>query len=406
MSDTVIFTENNAFLNFGKCLQKQCANGDQAKDLSKDFLQFCIEFIFYDKTHIAGTVPNGIRNDTNQIIEVLKNYGFPGDIISPDKDYSEDILCPLAKIMEENIDEWIKKVQPSPYPIIGHIKGRVIERKIEEYLPTLREEERKMIYETTEAVKRGEKAFNKFIEDITQSPSLAETFYFKVFKDNENIIRYINSINTRWTVAMTMNVISNIRYYANRELARKENHYFLPSHKRGKRDLSLRKKELKHPYVSKMIRSAIFESKKEPAEFNIKMPVSITKYIEVKGHYQPENIIKEVMDLRYEFQPVRDYIRKYVGKESYGEEGVFQNELDDIAQQVFDKLKIDSSNRYVKPVENLVTVRGMNVKVPDPDGLKNTPKSICVQAFTEIINDMNDAMGYHSKMLIKNCIKK
>jgi hypothetical protein len=52
----VILTENNAFQNIGKCLHKECTSETQIDD----FLQFCIEFIFYDRTHIVGTVPPSI----------------------------------------------------------------------------------------------------------------------------------------------------------------------------------------------------------------------------------------------------------------------------------------------------------------------------------------------------------
>ena len=402
MDNTVILTENNAFQNFGKCLQKQCLDENEMED----FLQLCIEFIFYDKTHIAGTVSNAIMNDTNEVINILKSNGYPDNIISFE-DYNENIISPLAGIVENNIDGWVKEVRRVP--------SFIVERKVEQYLPTLKEEERKIINNTTRAVQRGEEAFDEFIRDLKQSSSFAETFYFVIFLKNKNIIEKINKINNptgksiinkpRWNVAMTMSIISNIRYFANRELTNRKDHYFLPSFKRGKRDY-LRSKQAIPPHISELINSVIIEKAMDQRKFNIEIP-SITNYIIEKGHFQPENIIKEVVKLRYDFEPVRDYIRSFVGQETI-KNNKFQKELNDIAKEVFNKLKNNSSEKYIEPVKNLVTFKVGNLYMPKPEVLENNQLSVCVQAFPEVINDIKriNFRDNHKKRLFKNCVKK
>jgi len=230
---------------------------------------------------------------------------------------------------------------------------------------------------------------------------------------NKNIIEKINKINNpsgksiitkpRWNVAMTMNIISNIRYFTNRKLASEENHFFLPSFKRGVRDYS-RNIKLKHPHISEMINSGIIDKEINRKEFNIEIP-SITNYIIEKGHYQPENIIKEVVYLRHHFQPVRDFIRKSVGKETVEKKGVFQNELNNITQNLYNKLRDSSSDKYIIPIENLITYKNINIKIPESEVVNNDLLSICVQAFSEVINNIKNSkyMYDHSKKLMQNC---
>jgi hypothetical protein len=397
---TVIFTENNAFQNFGKCLQMNCTNRDQIQD----FLQFCIEFIFYDDTHIAGTVPDSIMKDTKEIIQILGNNNFPIETIKFEE-FDETIICNLAEIMKDKIDEWVKEVKRYP--------SFMVEHKVEQYLPTIGIEERTLIEKTTRKIQEGN--LENFIDEyLNESTSLANTIYFKIFKTNEDILKKINEINNprgknvisnpRWNVAMTMNVISNIRYFANRQLASNKSHYFLPSFKRGVRDYSHYIK-VKSPHITDSINNIIIEDYLK-REFKIET-TSITNYIIEKGRYQPGNIITEVLDLRIKFEPLRDYIRQFVCEKTINNK-TFQNELKNIAKQISTKIGNNSSKEYIQPVTNLVTFKGREFQNPEPSVLNNSHLSVCVQAFPEVINNLKKSKykDDHLNELIRKWVKK
>jgi len=65
MENLVILTENNAFQSVGKALEKKCTERFQIED----FLQYCVQLIFFDKTYLPRTVPQNVVEDSKYVAE-------------------------------------------------------------------------------------------------------------------------------------------------------------------------------------------------------------------------------------------------------------------------------------------------------------------------------------------------
>jgi hypothetical protein len=65
-----ILAENNGIQNFGSSLNKQCKPGHENE--IEDFLQLCIQIIFYEKISISGLVPQYVWKKSVETVDLLK----------------------------------------------------------------------------------------------------------------------------------------------------------------------------------------------------------------------------------------------------------------------------------------------------------------------------------------------
>jgi hypothetical protein len=62
-----ILAENNALHNLGLCMNKRCKDTEQVDD----FIQLCIQMIFYNKISLSELVPDYVLGISSGIINFL-----------------------------------------------------------------------------------------------------------------------------------------------------------------------------------------------------------------------------------------------------------------------------------------------------------------------------------------------
>jgi len=382
----VVLAENGAFQNLGLCIEKKCKDTDQIDD----FLQLCIQMIFYDKISLSGLVPDYIAQRSKEIIDTLKRADTLFDI-------------DFQNINNKDSDEMIKEV--------GEVYYRKIDDSLEEYktiiknakglLPKLNDATFEKIKKVTEAIK------NNSIDTITkgdlyqQSTFSTDSSLVKIISYEENIFKklVVFSKEYDWNETMSLQVISDLRVLTNKILAVKNGKYYSPSVRRGRKEKQI---------IDKIFLSKIENLTRDAAAelFNpayISMP-SLKDYITEKGKGNPIDIIKVVSKLRKDFGPVRERIQK-LGKNSiYGS----LQALNEISIRVIEEAKNGRPSPHKKVVEN---VKDLNLgpiafSCPDISEInRETKLEHCVLAFTETIEDMilnNDGKFYRE--LIKNSL--
>jgi len=372
----IILTENNAFQNISKCLNAKCDSEIQVYD----FLQFCIEFIFYDKTKITGTVPLNVIDNTTNLINLLESkYSIDFidiESIEEDSENGKYLINSIAKQVFTNIDEFFNKSKS------------LSEKDLWINFPELSEESKKLIINATNAVKENNK--NIYLKKYYELSSFSrDSGYFKILNSNIKIIDKIFEFNEKegWNISMTLNLLTRIRFLTNKSMA--ENKYiFMPSVKRGRDDFMYGKMPVETGEIEK----------ENPIGF-LELP-SIKNHIIKKGKGKPHNIMESAVKLREKLIPIQKYIKK-------NKINIFNDTkiLKEIENAIFDELNV--SSQKLKVAGNIRTYDYEQVSVIDPDLLINN-KSLetCIQAFNEITMDTSGNICEYEKDLINNCMKK
>lgn len=384
----VILTENNAFQNIAKNLQAQCTDCDQIDD----FLQYCIELIFYEETYIVGTVPPCVIRDSQNVIDLLKDkYSINNvkfEVVGDNTKKADVLINKVSDVLCQKLSYFFDKFR------------NITENEALIYLPRLAPESVQLIKNTTQAI--NEKNIKILHEEyLAISTFSSDSCVFKIMNANEQIIKKIFEFGDvhKWNETMTMNLLTEIRFISNRELANMNNQIYLPSIKRGRIDKL--NTLIFEPRVESIIKEAGNLSKLE-------IP-SIKDYLIEKGKGKPEELLKISCELRERFTPIRNYIR------DMGKGGITDSlaTLNEIAKGFCNKIenglpyeqKIIFENTYTYSV-GIGPVSG-SITIPDRQTLDRMQKSnICVQAFTEIIDDMIKIQhdGF-SETLVKNCME-
>lgn len=425
--EVIIITENNAFQNIGKCLHKQCTSESEIDD----FLQFCIEYIIYDKICIVGTVPMRIIQDTGELIESLRNdYKIKSIKFEEVKDNSKkanSLICDVAQELLCDIDEHFDEIKNIP------------KEEAFKYLPKLPKPILELIENTTSAVK--EKKLRAFTEENLEASLFKyDSCLLKIINaEHGGIIEKILEFDKKdsvWNESMTLHLISKIRYLTNRNLARLNDQIFLPSVNRGRIDRQnvlipnifdeiIGEAENKYIQITTNKNSIIRQYNNSIGQTKnmigyINMP-SIIDYVINKGLGRPKEMMKIVSDLRQKFKPVREYIKKYGN----------MHELDNIKtlKEISEKLmkELDLKESEIpdsgKVMVNTFTA-GINFKIfnvnytkqsqtnnkqfqdPSSTNKRNKKLNLCVQAFLEVVIDKQKYKNRsYYDILKKSCYK-
>jgi len=373
-----ILTENNAFQNIGKCFNAEC----ESKIQVYDFLQFCIEFIFYDKTHIVGTVPPNVIHDTSEVIDKIKNKYhidiFDFHYIKDDSEEAKTLIDSIADQVLFNIDDFFYTSKHFP------------DKEMMLNFPVLGDKSKELIEAATIAIKNNKKYYTD--EYFKLSSFKRDSCYFKILNANKcEIIDKIFEFDSRngWNNIMTLSLLTKIRFLTNRTMAKINHKIFMPSVKRGKNDFL-------YGLVTNDLKSNVYEN---PIGF-IKMP-SVKKYIIEKGKGNPYNIMETAVELREKLNPIREYIDK--NKINLFED---KNTLENIEKTLFEKINKKYKKANKKVAGNIITIDYEQVNKNDPDLLlKYNKLEKCVQAFTEITTNNESDISEYEKDLIKNCMK-
>lgn len=384
----VILTENNAFQNVGKCLQKRCNDITQIED----FLQYCIELIFFDRTRIVGTVPPNVINDSKEIVGMLRDFYSIDNIefenVKDNDKKAHDLIHSVAQVLYIQIDAFFENFK-------SLTKNAVLE-----YLPTLAKDSIELVVDTTRAI--NEKNLNKLSDEYLKLSTFSrDSCYFKIINDDPRIIKRIFEFNDRftWNEAMSLNLLTEIRFLTNRSLAKMNKQVFLPSIKRSRMDA-------KNKLIPKSIDSIIKEYGNLIGQ--IEMP-SLKDYIIEKGLGKPKEMMKIAFELRNNFRPIRDYIRD-IGKSNVTNSISVLNEIkNSILNKINNGPPYDSKIVLENARTDTIGVGPFTVSVPviDTKTIERIRKlSVCVEAFTEVLEDMLEYQNYGFSQELKiNCMK-
>jgi len=383
-----ILVENSAFQNFGVCLHKKCTDSDQAED----FLQLCIQMVFYNKISLSGLVPEYVSKKSAEIIELLK------------KEYHIKNIN-FQNMNEKNSDSIVRRVS-SEY----HSKMNTRLHEYESvstagtFLPKLSHDILERIKVFTEAIKTGSydvvtgELFKQ--SSFTTDSALAKiiTFERKIF---DELVKF--SEEHGWDEMKGFQLISDLRIITNKILSIENNKIYSPGVKRGRKEKQIIK--LFSEKIEEILKKANDEGWGPQFDVlpSIELP-SIKNYLINKGGCKPNEILKITSDLREKFAPVRSYIQM-MGKNNIIDSVKAINE---ICMKLSDEMKMGKQSKTKIIFENIPTfgVGPFSLPVPNiPDINRGFKLYICVQAFTEIMDDMLKATSIFSEEeFIKNCM--
>ena len=405
-----ILTENTAFQNIEKTLEKDCSGENQPRD----FLQFCIEFIIADNTFIVGTVPENIKQVSSGIINLLESKEY-----SLDKNFIdfEDIADD-----SENANKLVENVAVALLNDINNNDKYFEELKIyssiinaSDILPKLDEKTRELLKKSVIAA-NNELGYDKFVkENLKFSKFSRDSGYFRIINSKEEIIEKINNfgVNCHWTEELSYVFMSEVRTHTNRALADILKYEFMSSIDRGKRDYikrfryidenkSIYRGKERGDFIEKLnnILREVGEIRYGPKE--ICMP-SIKEYIIEKGKLEPKGVMKEAVILRNEFSSFREHINNMDGKQES------LATLDDIKNETINKLGMTDQPKIIIERDKTIGIRKelYEINIPDSSFAKNNPLNICAQIFTEVTKNMYDNyISPNEKEFINKCMRK
>jgi len=257
-----------------------------------------------------------------------------------------------------------------------------------------------MVNDATNAIK--EKDLTLLQEYAKASNFSSDACQYKILNNNPHIYEKIFEYADAWNGVMTLNILSEVRWLSNRELAKINKKVFLPSVKRGRIDyhsrITLREIRTMQESIDLIIEEA------GNLLGALEMP-SIKEYLVEKGRGSPDDILKIVCELRSKFTEVRNYIR------NYGKSGKIDSisALNEIANAVYDRIKNGPPYGLKTILNNIHTYTVGPLPFPFPDiraMYRNKKLNLCVQAFFEITEDMSEQYNHgYMKDLKSNCFE-
>jgi len=389
----VILIENTAFQNVGKALLKECSNNFEiAKFQIADFIQYCIQLIFYEKTYISGTVPKKVLNDSKNIIDLLQNTYSINNIsfklVEDDSEDTEKLIDAVSIVLlDKKLDNFADKYKNVTQSDARHLLSSLPPDAVEK------------ITKTTEAIKNKniEKVFDEYLQSSCFSN---DSCFFRIINAKNEIIDKLYNINNiaEWNIAMTYGLIAEIRAITNRELAILSKQIYFPSVVRGVED----KKNILNP---EDFESIIKEWGNVGILERYEMP-SIKQYLIEMSKGNPKEIIKIAYELREVFKPIREFL--YI--EGQNNKAKQIHILEEIGNKLFAKKKgiYNESVIYTSFTGSLnLGPIGFSKQIINSLAMDREKKiNICVEAFTEVIDKMLSLNGSdYEKELIKNCMK-
>ena len=387
----VILIGNNAFQNVGKTLRKECTDTFQVAD----FIQYCIQLIFYEKTCIDGTVHPEVLEVSQEVSEKLKhmysinNISF--EFVTDGSKKGNELIKTISEVLlDERLDNFAEKFK------------NVTQNDTRNLMGSLPPNAAEFIEKTTEALKR--KNITKLFEEYLPTSNFSnDSSFLKILNARSEIIDKLFRVNdtVEWNVAMTYGLIAEVRSMTNRELAIMNKLIYFPSIKRSlndKKNILALKPEDFDSIIKEWGHVGIIKRYEMP---------SIRQYLINESKGNPNIILELTCKLRENFKP----IRKFINKEGQGNKANEIHALEEIAHKLIEK----------KAGENNVPVMYSSVTVNGSIGPLGISKQIkdqkaearerrlhkCVQAFTEITDKMLllDNSSDYEKKLIENCMK-
>ena len=414
MEDLAILTENNSFQSVGKALEKKCTEHFQIED----FLQYCVQLLFFEKTYLPRTVSQNVIDDSTYVAEhILKdkyyisNIAFD-DVIEDNCQKSNELISAVSDTLKTDLASDISRNK-----LIAEFKNSKRDDMV-----ALPKDVTEILKDTIEALnKKDRKRLEKYLPFSNYEN---DSCFFKILNaDNGKVIDELFKISNEheWNGAMAFGLIKKIRYLTNRNLAEMNDQIFLSSINRSREDAKR--------IIQLNNNSKTYSSRKR---FNLSIPGIIHELVR-KSNGDPEKILRLTYDLREKCKPAREFLSKKIEGDSD------KNQLAEILREIEIKYLNQKRKIPIKGVLKTAITAGSIVLAVDnigkifQDGIFTldeikyfTPAlaailasaelvkeidvkrklSICYQAFFTEINDNNTIWDTsYGKELEKNCMK-
>ena len=388
-----ILSENTAFHNIQKCLTKKCNTVHQAED----FLQFCIQIIFYEQINIAGLIPPYFIQKSKSIIEQL-SFDFGIDVFTMDKKIRNEnkLINNVSNILSLYIDD-----------IFNNFK-KFDKNSVMNLFPSLDQSSLELANLITTSINKKDYKFLSV--DALQSSNLYsnDSGFLLIINRGDGVLNRIIKFATdnTWENWMTLYLHSKIKCLLNRNLAKLNNKIFSPSVIRSKEEFN---NETIIENIDLILKNSItliksYDNKQYIGK--LKIP-SLLHYIIEESQGDVSEILKRTVEFRNKFSCVREYICEY-GKNSLSLSFGVVNE---IANKVSDTLKNGPAypSKYIfeNVYSHTIGIGPITASMPIPDKktINRLKKlDICVTAFTETIDYMATSnYNYYTKKFLNNC---
>jgi hypothetical protein len=383
-----ILLENNSFQNFGNLLRVDFSTEEEIKD----FLQICIQIIFYENIYLSSLVPNYVHRNSIEIAGIVNS--FKSGIIKVssnklDKQEHENVIENTANDVANCIDLKLKKYL------------NITKKDIEKLLPRLDEKLLKLLDTGTTAIIKQDRALlsGELLERSIKAKH--DSSFCEIINKNEKILDSILSFSGKhgWSIAHTYKLVSDLRIHSNINVAVLNKAIYSPSVRRTIEENAARKFYLQ---FDKMIQTCYQELPEEIYYINhdIKLP-SIESMLFNRGKSKPMDILKVSIELRDLFEPVRRLIKEKE-KTRIGGYNIFaiENEIEELSKRLYESIRtgekhtfdIICEHKYELPIGfSIPKVGDFKLTWPNFKEIKHDLLlRKCCRAFTEMMNIMID----------------
>jgi hypothetical protein len=385
-----VLTENNAFQNFGNLLRVDFSTEEEIKD----FLQICIQIIFYENIYLSPLVPDYVHENSIEIagkVNSLKSNVIKISSNKLDKEEHENIIEKTANNIAESIDLELKKYL------------NITENDVEKLLPKLDKKILTLLYIGTNAIVNQDRALlsGELLDNSIKTKQ--DSSFFEIINKNGKILDSILSFSNKhgWTIAHSYRLISDLRVHPNINVAVLNKAIYSPSIRRAIEGNAARKFYLQ---FEEMIQTCYQKLPKNECYINhdIKLP-SIEAMLFNRGKSNPMDILKVSIELRDHFAPLRKLI-KQKEKTKIGVPNILaiENEIEELSKRLYEYIKTDGKHthtfdiicghKYELPIGFSIPVIGdFSLTLPNFREIKHDfLLRKCCRAFTEIMNILID----------------
>jgi hypothetical protein len=426
-----ILLDNTGFQNFGMCFHHSLDPNNLNYGI-KDFLQFCIQIVFYDKITISTIVPKQIMEKSDEIINDINNRSSDIiDIDNLDLQYNDfnDILDNVAEEFSHRINSSFEKCR----------KLISTDTEFQSHIPKLNEETNKLFTLATDAIKNKKEDIIAMLTEKSKNEKIDSSFFDIVTRkiNSQGDMRIIDKIydfiseTGTYNILMGNQLISDLRYCSNQCLSYKFERPYVPAVIRAGEYMRDRHEiYIAIDNIFQIINKSRFKWT------NIELP-SFEEYLLIKGKGSPERIFDAAVEARRIFTSVREYIRNAESKEyEQSEYNEVLKSLKLLANDVYKKMVNNIHFENTNVVENYFAIPqhfininvhnsqialGENINqkaennIFNDNNIQKNDLSKCFRAISEITRKMikekeysfgnNDAL-YYKGILENNCINK
>jgi hypothetical protein len=403
-----ILIDNTGFQHFGICLNPKLIS-DKFSDVEiyeavEDFLQICIQLIFYENTAISAIVPPPVKATSDEIANYIKEFDetiFDPDAFSKQEENMDAILDTIALDFYNRMPQILEECAKTGIKVnsnkITHLDDNI--KKVfglaTDAISTKNNELIKKLAENSREKKNDSSVFDIMTRKIPGMDRVAIDL----------ILDYALYGIKKWTPAMLIRLIEELRFISNQNLSKILERPYSPAITRV-RDFSQRKEMF---YVDL---ETVFNSLNEIPFISFRIDMeSLKNHLLLSGKGIPQAILDKAVELRAIFKPVRELVKTYekgrYGRIDYLNRRKILNELVDCISSQYGlkgpKSDVLIQGYYVTAnlVQNSQVVSGdgntLNNGGAAPPAFRMSELSKSVVSLTELVNDVINVKNYDNR---------